>query len=185
MKIGIDLDGVVCDFMGSARVICKELFDKPDDSLIQTGWGLDSLGINQEEENQMWNVIDTQNNWWLTLDDEPGTSELARVVEEHDVYFITNRKRGQGDSVEVQSGEWLYNHHGLMCPTVISIKNKGPLIAALGLDYFIDDRDKNLEACLEFAPKCKPYMKYQPYNTIVPGVPVALDLNNFFSIIGA
>jgi len=145
LKIGVDVDGVLADFTGHARKLCQRMFNgRPADALVQTGWGFDSLGISPEQEDEMWRTIDATRDWWLYLAPLDETHLITPLVKQHEVIFITNRKQGTGLPVEVQTAEWLTRVFNLFHPTVLLSSKKGPLAKALGLDYFIDDRDKNV-----------------------------------------
>jgi uncharacterized HAD superfamily protein len=145
LRIGVDIDGVLADFTGLARKLCRHMFNgEPAKDRIQTGWGFDSLGITKEQENQMWRRIDETYNWWQGLDPLPNTDLLSSLYTRHQVIFITNRKNGTGWPVELQSAEWLDRHYDIRYPSVLLSDKKGPLAKALELDYFIDDRDKNV-----------------------------------------
>lgn len=170
-NVGVDIDGVLADFTFSARQLCKYLFNgRPDDSLIQTGWGFDSLGLTKEEENLMWRTIDAQRNWWTTFRRMPNTNLLKHLTNEHRVIFITNRKDGDDGSwpIEVQSAEWLREQFNIFSPNVIISDSKGPVALGLKLDYFIDDRPKNVEEVCQGAPKCMTYLLDATYNKECP-----------------
>lgn len=155
LNIGVDVDGVLSAFVPAARKLCKELFNgRPDDSLIQTSWAFDSLGITKEEENILWRAIDNTPNWWLTHDRMSDTDFLPALAEKHRVVFITNRKDGNvGLPIETQTAEWLKKNFALYNPMVTISDNKGPLAAGLKLDYFIDDRPKNVEEVHQYIRK--------------------------------
>jgi len=166
LNIGVDVDGVLAAFTEGARNLCKYMFNgKPDDSLIQTGWGFDSLGLTKDEENLMWRAIDKTENWWMTLRRNPDTQLLKALTQEHRVVFITNRKDGEvGWPIEEQTQEWLRREFGIFSPNVIISDKKGPVALGLKLNYFIDDRDKNVtEVCAE-APDCITYLLNASYN---------------------
>jgi uncharacterized HAD superfamily protein len=146
LNVGVDIDGVLADFALAARTLCKQLFNgKPADDVIQTGWGLTSLGLTQEEENKMWRTIDTISNWWLNHKVMPDTDLLPALNEKHRVIFITNRKDGTGWPIEDQSKHWIKRNFGIYNATIIISDNKGPVAKGLNLHYFIDDRPKNVE----------------------------------------
>jgi len=165
LNIGVDIDGVLGAFVPAARKICKRLFNgRPDDSLVQRSWSFETLGITPEEENIMWREIDTIPDWWLTHDPMPETSLLKPLCDKHRVIFITNRKDGLGLPVDKQSAEWLTRTFHIFHPAVLLSGEKGPLAAGLKLDYFIDDRPKNVEEVVEDYPQCKTFLLDTTYN---------------------
>jgi len=182
--IGVDIDGVLADFTGTARKLCKNLFNgRPDDSSIQTGWGFDSLGISKDEENLMWKAIDSIPNWWMTLEKLPQTYMLEQLIGEgHRVIFITNRKDGAGVPVDLQSAIWLKEKHRLRHANVVLSDDKGPVAKGLKLDYYIDDRDKNVLEVLQAAPNCKTFMCRWPWKpSFQDGFPRTVDNFNEFA----
>jgi 5'(3')-deoxyribonucleotidase len=165
LKIGVDIDGVLSNFTSAARNVCKALFNgNPPDGMIQTGWGFDSLGITKDEENQMWRKIDSVSNWWLTHSKLPNTDLLLPLCNKHRVIFITNRKDGTGLPVDKQSAIWLTEQFGLLCPPVLLSDDKGPIINSLKLDYYIDDRPKNVSEAVLHAPRCRTALLDATYN---------------------
>jgi 5'(3')-deoxyribonucleotidase len=163
-NIGLDVDGVLADFSGGAREVCKKLFGKPDDSLVQTSWAFDSLGISPEEERLMYKEIDGTQNWWMNLRKMPNTSLLKTLTESHRVVFITNRKDGAGWPIEEQTSEWLKQQFHIYNPMVVISGNKGPVASGLDLDYFIDDRPKNVLKVSEYYEGCKTYLYRDTHN---------------------
>lgn len=165
MLIGIDVDGVICDFTNSARALCKKLFNgRPDDKLVQTEWDFECLGITPAEEGMMWHIIDTTPNWWLNLKRLPNTTNLEPLAHIHDVIFITNRKPATGMTITQQTKYWLDQNTDIVAPTVIVTKNKGQLCKLLDVDYFIDDKWEN---CMDVAiqsPKTAVFVKDELYN---------------------
>jgi hypothetical protein len=166
-NIGIDVDGVLAGFVPAARKLCQELFDgRPSNDLIQTTWAFDSLGISREEEGILWKKIDSIPNWWLNQEEPlPDTDFLPVLVGEHRCVFITNRKDGTGLPIEIQTQQWLIKHFNLENPNVIISDKKGPVADGLKLDFYIDDRPKNVLEVIESAPKCETYLYHATYNT--------------------
>ncbi len=185
IKIGVDIDGVLADFTVAARDVCKKLFNgRPDDSLVQTGWGFDSLGMSSEEENLMWKAIDKSEDWWMNLKKLPDTYMLEQLMDtgKYRIVFITNRKDGTGNPVDYQSSEWLSEKFNLRHANVILSDDKGPVVKGLKLDYYIDDRDKNVLEVLQAAPNCKTYMCKWPWKpSFQSGFPNTVNNFNEFA----
>lgn len=172
LNIGVDIDGVLANFLQSAYETMRVMFNgRPDPSLFQTSWAFSSLGITKEEENQLWKTIDVTENWWMNLDPLPNTNLLKPLCDTHRVIFITNRKDANvGWPIEQQSSEWLRRNYQLFFPNVIISDNKGPIAQGLKLDYFIDDRPKNVMEVNYAYPSCYTFLKRDTYNTELQGV---------------
>ena len=197
LKIGVDIDGVIADFTGAARRFFKQTFGGPSDEVVQTGWGFESLSTSEFQmpvnpEGLLWEHVDATPNWWCSLEPEKGTSKLAEVCANHDVYFITNMKSkhyDNGMSVRQQTQYWLKTQFGIEFPTLIMIRDKGPIVRDLELNYFLDDKDQNLQNIIDAYPyrtnACVPFVMNQPYNQHVLFVPRAMSFDNFAKEIGA
>lgn len=186
LRIGIDLDGVVCAFATAACNYFNKTFGTNVHPTAQTSWDFSSLGITQEQDDALWNHIHSTPNWWLTLPKENGTYRLGEVCRNHDVFFITHRKQETvGMPIQIQSAIWLEDAHDISYPTVIATKNKGLVALALDLDFFIDDKDSNLADVGTQSKYTKLHVKHQPYNLHVTDVPRVQTLNDFLEAIGA
>lgn len=144
-------DGVLADFTSAAKDVLTSLLGRDVRGLEQRTWSFASLGVSDAEENAFWRHLDTkiQNFWYNGLEPLPDTNLLKPLCDAHEVIFITNRKHPlpEADSMPVneQTAFWLRNWFQIANPTVLLSKTKGPLCAALNIDYFIDDRDKNIQ----------------------------------------
>lgn len=163
-NIGVDVDGVLANFTGGAREICKRLYGKPDDSLIQTSWDFSSLGLTKEDEIGMYKEIDRTWNWWMSLKPMLNVTLLPFLVRNHRVVFVTNRKDGFGDPIEEQTARWLYNTFYIENPNVVISGDKGAVAKGLALDYLIDDRPKNIEDVVRDYPRCRAVLYSDTFN---------------------
>ena len=144
MKIGLDLDGVFADFNSSFHtLLCRTCGDRfpadhePDKPPV---WEWPRyFGYSEEAEAKAWKIAWDSGDFWYRLHTYPGEDKtletLEAVSDEHDIYFITNRK---GSKTKSQTEQWLLER-GVMFPTVLLAKQKEPIIAALKLDVYIDD----------------------------------------------
>lgn len=174
LKLGIDVDGVLADFvMGHVKalqhVTGKNLF--PAD-FVETEWDYHlAVGYTQEEDARTWKYIADSPDFWRTL--PPLSSAEASLnylrkkwVEGCDVYFITTRF---GERVKEQTEDWLdtFNEkipHGVPNPTVLITRRKGLCCKALNIDLFIDDKPENCMDVVMHSPATKVFLLNQPWN---------------------
>lgn len=166
LKIGIDVDDVLADFISKHRELCREMFGKPETDVIPCDWAMSNYGLTAEQMVAVWQRIHDTEDFWLTLRKKDGVDpcDLAMLDIEHDLYFITSRALCIGDSLTHQTAYWLKKNLWVPLPTVIVTSNKGPIAAALGLDYFIDDRPKNCVEVKDAVPTCKVFLKDAGHN---------------------
>ena len=183
--IGVDVDGVIADFLAAARRDLNLLFGKPAADVVQTSWAFESLGITDAEDRKFWKHVDSSPNWWLYLPKMPNATLLSDLDRSHRVIFITNRKDGVGQPVEDQTKQWIFKHFGINNPTVVLCGNKGPVAAGLGLDYFIDDRPRNVFEVIAGHPVCQTFIYDSTYNReeALAQIPRVKNFDEFAKII--
>ena len=150
MKLGIDIDGVLADFVTPHAVLVEEL----------------------ESTGAAWHVINDSRTWWLDLAPYAGVSDaLRRLDEDDEVYFITRR---YGRGVQAQTAIWIAEQ----CPqgdadseaVIVSViivskdQDKGKLAEILTLDAMIDDSDAVAAAVRSRAAKCQMILIDRPWN---------------------
>lgn len=144
MRIAFDLDGVLADFAAAYGAIARRLLPRPADGVL----GLSAAGsqdgpVPVRVERRIWREIQSTENFWTTLDPiEPDTitSIHERAVRYRwDTFFVTQRPATAGDTVQRQTQRWLVEQ-GFPLPAVIAHRGpRGPLAAALELDFLVDD----------------------------------------------
>lgn len=114
---------------------------------------------------QAWEVILKTNQFWLNLYGLAGVSRLSMAaLDDATKYFITNRPDTAGDPAEIQTAKWLNLCLCVDYPTVIVAERKGPIIAALDLDYYIDDKPENCMDAAGYRPQCKTFLQDASHN---------------------
>ena len=96
---------------------------------------------------RVWAAIEATPNFWSTLKPiDPGAVRRIRemtVRHGWEVFFITQRPRTAGESVQRQTQRWLVEQ-GFDWPSVLVMPgSRGKAAAALHLDYLVDDSPKN------------------------------------------
>lgn len=190
MKIGIDMDDVCADFQTSYVTLLNKLFGKPPLGTAPTDWAGSNLQLTFEETAQSWAEVAKVKNFWSSLKplatfDAETIRLLHTLVQEHDVFFVTNRFDTPGASPMKQTKYWLYVNAYIQAPNVLIAKDKGPMASVLQLDAFIDDRPKNLIDVLEARPKAKIYLADSSHNQDFndPRFPRVRDLKEFLKLI--
>lgn len=161
--IGVDVDDVLADFVSRFKTLSIAHTGKPEDYWTDpVDWEFSNFGYSPDEFKFLWWVVASTDNFWLSLDKLPYTSQLTKM-RFHPI-FITSRLQTKGDSTELQTATWLREKFGIEYPTVLRSDNKGELAKILGLRAFIDDKVENCEAVRIHAPDCRVYLKDRSHN---------------------
>lgn len=176
MKISIDLDGILVNFMSAIR----KVVNIPDDA-IQTDWWFTEY-LKKED----WTRISEKNirtvfNFWETLSEYPENVSILREFWKNnprlDIYFITARDQTAGDSTLVQTCQWLkvrdlWPRYGNSSVIVVrKPENKWSVINALDIKFSLDDKPETVEECTWSWHKA--YLLNRPWNKNWKGSPIA------------
>ena len=147
MKLGFDLDGVLAQFNESFYELLRgrhgDRFPKGYEACNPPCWEWPRyFGYTKEEEEACWQEVWNGRTFWqhlAVIDGEERTIHKLNSLNGHDgheIHFITNRR---GKAVQYQSAEFLWQN-GFRHPSVIIARDKYPIIKALKLDAYIDDK---------------------------------------------
>lgn len=147
MKIAIDLDGVVCDFVGTLKRIVT---DKLDETKYD-------LGLSKVKFKNIWDYF-TSRHGFVGIDFIEGAREyLKDLMYDHKVVFVTDRRRkdwGQTLDWKVLKG---FDPIGI----VFTEGNKAEHIINNQYDVFLDDK---IDILLKTKDHVKSFLFDQPYN---------------------
>jgi 5'(3')-deoxyribonucleotidase len=190
MKIGIDMDDVLCDFQKRFVALLNEMYGRPPLSTAPIDWNWSNCEVSVEEMKAAWAKAATVRNLWGNLEPLPEfDKETVRLLQDanarHDVFFVTNRFNTPGQSPLKQTKAWLVNSAYIAMPNVLIAKDKGPMASVLELDAFIDDRPKNVIDVLEARPNARVYLCDSSHNKTFddPRIPRVKDLKEFLKLI--
>jgi len=175
LRIGFDIDGVIADFSSAFYDVEARLFG-PDTKLspgepekeeeAQSAAGdseATETGSPAEPEEAsasprearrrrdvIWRTIQSTPDFWMTLKplDERAVPRIHEMMLRHrwEVFFITQRPKTDGDTVQRQTQRWLVGH-GFDLPSVLVLGgSRGAAAGALRLNYHVDDSAQN---CLD------------------------------------
>ena len=159
--IGFDLDDVIFDFIDhfrgfAAEMAGREIIDRPVD------WAMSNWALTKEQMDDAWkNFLSTDEFQNLRPCKDVAYKAMHALAKDHTLYFITARP---GDNAQYTAARSVRDHLKIELPTVIVTDNKGPVVAALGIEAFIDDRPKNLIQVWEHAPATKLFLRDQAHN---------------------
>jgi uncharacterized HAD superfamily protein len=166
LRIGLDVDDVTIDFIHAFIKEAEPFLGVKFDHLPRM-WDCSDCGITQAEKDRVIQHLTSIRNWYMRATEAlPGVKELMpRLSALNDLFFITARIETAGIQTLKQTQMQLASL-GIPYPTVLIAKSKGPLVRALALDAFIDDKPENLSD-IERTPGIKPiklYLMDQPWN---------------------
>lgn len=142
LRLGFDVDGVLADFRTAFHTAAKKCLrrDVPDSSdPDHTPSPLDAGDVRR-----VWDYILGTQNWWMEVPAyEP--DQVARLygltrAAGWEVFFLTKRPAGAGDSVQFQT-QWWIERLGFYLPTVLTVPgSRGEVANGLRLDLIVDDQ---------------------------------------------
>ena len=164
LKVGVDIDDVLVDFVGAFRIEAERILGR-DFSSPPGDWHFKNWNVSKKEIHRVWDEIKDTTNWFFlntwSYPDVP--KNLPWLTENHEVYFITSRIETAGSTIKRQS-EMQLDEIGVNYPTVIVTTKKGAISSVLDLQVFIDDKIDNLLQVQESMPNCKIFMRNQSHN---------------------
>ena len=166
-RLGIDCDGVVFDFVGAFYKIANPMFGTNHKG-PQLTWDFEDK-YSPAQVDQVWDAIRNTEDFWRSLRPMPGTGLLTKASKKVECFFITSRVPTAGRSVHDQSCSALRDWFYISYPTVIVVdkpSQKIPLVKALEIDNFIDDKRSTIEQM--HASGLRSYAKLAPYNSAKP-----------------
>lgn len=171
MKLAIDIDGCLANFTDSySRALTEHTgisFPKNSDEW-PTEWYWDrAAGITKDQEKHVWNnvILAKGSTFWQDLDMIDGADKVIKQLNSmakrgYDVYYLTHR---MGDNAKGQTEKWLYER-GCDYPTVVMTGNKLPVLVALDIGFFVDDKTETIQEVGAQGVVKETYLKLAPYN---------------------
>lgn len=171
LNVALDIDGFLASFNASFINLIKEKTGHqlpPESDSYPPVWNYHVQPdgpLTKEEALEMFQVhIGQSHNFWLKLQPYPEGERIMKALSAietvHDIYFITDRI---GASAKFQTEAWLMKWFTL--PTVIIARDKAPVIKALNIDLYVDDKPENCNAAVEATDgKTVVLMPDRPYN---------------------
>lgn len=167
MRIGIDVDGVLMDFVSAFRDTAQRLFGKEFPS-FSSDWDFSNWGLSKAEYGRLWERVKQSENWFLFNERPFGFSiESLSLLKRHELYFVTTRSQTVGEPILLQTQKQLHML-GVQFPTVLVRADKGRVASGLQLDIFVDDYVENLKMIEEQSPITKLFLVNQTYNEYLP-----------------
>lgn len=180
MRIGIDIDGVLADFVPDYQRLHVKLTGRDTfvegDNIDPPTWHWPALrGYTPAETSTVWATIMADPNFWKRLvpmrHNIDSLSRVYRGLGEagHEVYFVTTRI---GILAKQQTEMWLrqwvvgFGAPGGPEVTVLIARfgQKGLIAKGLGLDCFIDDNYDNCVEVVRDSPATRTYLLNRRYN---------------------
>lgn len=183
VRIGLDCDGVLCDFNSAYIQLIKEELGvdlPPVSDTYPNKWDyLRDAGVTRELESTLWEKIKVSRSFWYRLNHFEGTvkflHEVTNTFGPENIWFITARV---GDTAQKQTEMWV-RQYGARNPQVIVSKEKGKHCVDLSITHYIDDKNENCAEVVAISPNTKVYMLARPWNQQQEGIPRLESLRQF------
>jgi len=182
MRIGIDID----DTISKTNEKLIEVAIEYDKKKVK-GKGFKDPDAYSFMEMFYWNVIDVDTflktfrsgNYFLELDPVEGAVEyINKLYEEgNEIYFVTRRQNTF--KMKSMTKKWLKKNGFKYNKVFYHIKEKGRFGAELGLDYFIDNDEKNVYDAIEYGIKA--YLMSTKYNKDVTDLKRVKSWEEFYN----
>lgn len=167
LRIGVDLDGTLANLSKLYREYEKQFevpettTDTPDSEHQSDKARLKVARLESRRHKAVWKALQETPDLWTRLEpiEDGAVRRLHDVASALDweVFFITQRPRSAGASVQRQTQQWLVAH-GFACPSVLTLRGpRGKAAHALDLDFLLDDLAQN---CVDVVSesKCQPIL---------------------------
>src|ERR1043166_5530311 len=168
MMIGLDIDGVLADFLPPfLKLLEKRVGNGPIDplSIIDPSFISHPL-ISQELIAECMVEVSYNARFWEDLAPLPTSKqwqELENLSQKQKLVFVTHRYERDTYSIQQLTCDWL-RKHGVTKPVVYFTQSyKSELVRELKLELFVDDRHEN---CLDIAENTNAVvmMPHRSYN---------------------
>ena len=170
LRVGIDMDGTLADLSSFYHEYEEALFGKRSDDVAdeiesdEEPTDKEKLKAAREaskRREQVWRALRQTEDMWTLLKplESSAVRDLQAAMTAHnwEVFFITQRPKTAGTSVQAQTQKWLIEN-GFVAPSVLTLSgSRGKAAHALDLDFLIDDLPKN---CIDVISdsKCRPIL---------------------------
>lgn len=175
MKILLDVDGVLCDFVGGYLNAVHTVTGKQYRREDITGWDIEQyIHISPEERKAVVNIIKTEG-FCLGLKPIPRSFELVQWLRDHgEVHIVTSP--WNGPHWQKERLIWLKTYFGFESHEVTQIQDKSNIKG----DIIIDDKMETLKQWKKCHPSGIPILWETPHNqndfNLFSQIPRAHDL---------
>lgn len=173
-KLGIDCDGVLCDFTPRMKKLLNELFGmKIPPDLEPTSWDWLNFGVTPQHMIKVWERIREMPNFWEESIPSKDIVDMAEWFSDHadrdcEVFFVTSRIETAGRSAREQTARWLREYLGnpkqdINVIVTSSGMHKAAVLEVLEIGASLDDFTPTIINS-KTIPKHRGYLLDKPWN---------------------
>ena len=172
MKIALDIDGVLADYVKAFVTYIRNIHPNAIPSeWVPTEWHFDVPGLSRTQVSKLRKQMHSEEDFWLHMSPYSQSlktmQDFLRLHPEHDVMYLTARPYNEKNSTIAQTNMWLTKHHLHNARTTLVIvedhTHKAAVLKATGTSFFVDDR---VATVLEThkVQTCKSFVLTRPWN---------------------
>lgn len=157
-RIGVDVDGVLGDFLTPAYKAAETLFGVTGDPRLQTTWDMEHL-VPPDRVDDFWEFIGNMNFHDLMIPFPGAVAGMKALAEVADVYIVTTHLKS-GKTWVYDRDIWLKNHFNINRKKIIHTAAKYTFQGIA----LVDDKPENVHKWQEENKEGLGILWDQPYN---------------------
>jgi 5'(3')-deoxyribonucleotidase len=192
LRFGIDIDGVLADFIASVVTIANQLWPgRLPIGYVPSDWNYSDV-FSKDDWKRVWEEIVKTPNFWFNANCLSGATDLVDFLisayPPAEVVFITQRMDTGGISAKEQTRNWLisrvlFSDAYDKLYTVKDAAEKAKILEDNRIQYYLDDYAPTIDGLQKTHPYIKAYLLDAPWNRYMLDLPRLYSVKEYLQIV--